>query len=529
LLTLALMMPQMRRQQQEARQTRAAREAVLKLLGTRQPGPLGATLGQVGPVGQIGLGTAEAGRTPGLPARKVLGEGALAAAMDPTAASRVSRAWVPGREIGLDEVLGGDEFRRAAAVAAAHGMPQYLGMRPAGWTPSREQQQQGWGWEHGGERSVIESGLTTRARLGADSRVRIAELRQAAQIDPQTEMILKYGSAQGRALLLAAAAERKRGQDAMDKMNTIALDPGQMDQYAAVAQDAFQRAKEMAGQAQQMMVLELLKRTGPGTAGAAGATAALPAGTAAAPSPPAGTVAPAGFGPDGKPLPGTQDPAILAAAGVRVPAGVPTTMPTVKRPARSRMQVQQDMRVQLEHVRAGLKKANSPNATQGEKIKAAGEALSAFFGLAPEEARGLAALSPSMQVQALKQRGLIAESDDRDVMALTRTILSRMRLRSEVAKDPQKMKEVVTNASGVAQELISSWRQKPTGGAGGGQAQTASGRDLASMGPMKFVQQYRAKGISDEQLRVALAAARVSKAKIDQALGQGRPAQVAQR
>jgi len=535
LLTLALMMPQMRRQQQEARQTRAAREAVLKLLGTRQqeparqvdmapvgaevvapvgrtawlpePGPLGATLGQVGPVGQIGLGTAEAGRTPGLPARKVLGEGALAAAMDPTAASRVSRAWVPGREIGLDEVLGGDEFRRAAAVAAAHGMPQYLGMRPAGWTPSREQQQQGWGWEHGGETRFTQEHLDTRAKLGADSRLQIAQMREQGRLPEALRLRLQNSSANGRALLEAADRERAAGDRLYEQMQIDGIDRSEV----------IRQHYEKATQREQSASLFLFETPTAGPASPGARTGATQG------------VAALGFGPDGKPLPGTPSGPVLSAAGVPVPAGVPTTMPKVAPPAKSRMQVQQDMRVQLEHVRAGLKKANGPNATQGEKIKAAGEALSAFFGLAPEEARGLAALSPSMQVQALKQRGLIAESDDRDVMALTRTILSRMRLRSEVAKDPQKMKEVLTNASGAAQELISSWRQKPTGGAGGGQAQTASGRDLASMGPMKFVQQYRAKGISDEQLRVALAAARVSKAKIDQALGQGRPAQVAQR
>jgi len=575
LLTLALMMPQMRRQQQEARQTRAAREAVLKLLGTPQHGPpqqvvrepqepgtlaaavaapmrktawlpeaaeagsgllgLGsggtATPGQVGPGGQgmggpaVAPGAVSRGPSagmvallagaPGLGPRKSLDAGALTDVL-----SRTSTA--PGRTLGLDEVLGSEEFRRAAAVAAAHGMPEFAGMRPVGWTPSREEQQGAFRWgDLGGREEFTQGQLTRRAELGANTRVQIAEMRERGRLPEALRMRLQMGSQNGRAMLAAADRERAAGDRLYEQMQIDGIDRS----------DVIEQHYEKAAQREEAASLFLYETPaagsggqslGSGTAGGGG-TAALPTTAPATVQTGARPTAPLGTGPNGKPLPIQR----WLGEGKVTPMTTPT--PRIAPPVKSRMQVQQDMRVQLEHVRAGLKKANSPNATQGEKIKAAGEALSAFFGLAPEEARGLAALSPSMQVQALKQRGLIAESDDRDVMALTRTILSRMRLRSEVAKDPQKMKEVVTNASGVAQELISSWRQKPTGGAGGGQAQTASGRDLASMGPMKFVQQYRAKGISDEQLRVALAAARVSKAKIDQALGQGRPAQVAQR
>ena len=514
LLALALMWPQIRRQREEARQ---AREAVEQLRGMLRNPPQGepvqtaaptlapemfapqpmAPLGVTAPrplalagramqpqIAQMGVGAGPA-VAPLDAARGGYGGQAGQASLWPLGARRAltleaaqpsGRAWVPGAKQGLEEMVSSPEWQAKAALAASYGRPEFAAMRPAAWTPSKGEQREAYQWgDLGGKERFTQEALTGRAQIGAASRVEIAEMRERGKVPEQLKLVLQYGSAESRALLESVEKERGAGDKLIEQMNIDGIDRSELAKWH------YGEAERLAGRAMQMSVMELLRSRG-GT-GTAGGTAAEPQITQKPQIGGTAGPAPAGYGPDGKPLPGTPSGAVMSGAGVPVPPGVPTTLPTIAPPKVSRMDVQQGHALELEGVRqAGrldlqraaqaFKKANGSSGSA--KQQAAAEGIAAFFGMEPAEAKQIAALSPSMQIAALKQRGIISPGDEKDVEALTRTMMSKVRLSRTDAKDPQKVAALTGQVHDVAAEMIKGWRAAPTAtpAAAGGKGQS---------------------------------------------------------
>jgi len=431
---------------------------------------------------------------------------------------------------GLDALFGTDKYRGRAVQAAMLGDPRWLNLQPQGFVPTREQQAGAFEWGVlGGKEKFVQGELTKRAREAGGSRLQIARdrLTDAATRAQDTRLTANARAAYGRAVDYHRLASQNY-QRAAEGGEQSFVDLG--DYYEGQAQ-----AESRAGQQYEAM------------APAAGPAAPV-LGTGPEARPAAGAVGPAVRPSAGAPAAGTFAPAVPGRRPVAGPGGLPPLYDTSGRPKvqvspGGRIQRQldvtmrgQDLGAQAAGERIQISRANLQLARErfawarthggAEKAAAAAQGFQAFFGMDPRAAAGIAALAPSLQIAALKARGIIRAGDEKDVAGLTRTMMSKMDFPYKVKKDPQQMRRMVNQVHGVAQELVTGWKAAraavPTAPAGITSPAQRARADLETMGPLGFVREYRSRGADDPTLRAALLAANVSASKVDEALAQER-------